>query len=267
MQRSYLTAGVIVLVGAANAAPGTDRAVVLTYHDMVERRDARALWFDCTPAELISQLDWLAVRGASVISIPQLYANMSAGKPLPPRAVAITFADNYAGFYQHAWPILRARRIPVTLFVHTGFVGSKVGRPKMTWDQLRELKASGLVTIASQTVSHPADLGKLTTAQVRKEMVDSKQALDAQLSQNTLFVAYPNGKYDQRSAAEAKRAGYQMAFTENQKVAQTAPNLFEVPRYVHTKFRNAWRDLTKDVRSISRTPIPAVQRNRVGSPK
>lgn len=220
----------------------TIRTPVLTYHDMVPVRDGKALWFDCTPSELESQLDWLSRQGAKFVSLAELEEHLTGRRTLPNKAVVITFADNYAGFYRHALPILRRRRVPVTMFVHTDFVGNQNGRPKMTWAQLQELDREGLVTIASQTRSHPADLTRLPDAKLTEEMVGSKRVLEQRLGHPVRYIAYPNGKYDARVARAAMNAGYKMGFTESQKPAERAANLYMVPRYVHTKYRTAWQE-------------------------
>lgn len=219
------------------------KPVVLTYHDMVMRRDSKALWFDCTPTELESQLDWLSAQGASFVSTRELYLHLSDRKPLPKNPVVITFADNYLGFYKLAWPILKKRRIPVTMFIHTGFVGSSQGRPKMSWAHLQSLARDPLFTGASQTVSHPLDLTKMTDEQVMREFRMSRATLKKHLPGfGADFLAYPNGKYDARVSGFAAKAGYVMAFTEAMKPASSAPDLWRVPRYVHTKYRQAWTD-------------------------
>jgi peptidoglycan/xylan/chitin deacetylase (PgdA/CDA1 family) len=219
--------------------------VVLTYHDMVQVRDAKSLWFDCTPAELTQQLDWLSSKGASFISVDQLYQHLTAGAGLPENAVLITFADNYRGFYDHALPILRERKIPTVMFVHTDFVGSTQGRPKMTWEQLVELDREGLITIASQTKSHPADLRKLSGKQLMDEIRGSKTALEERLGHRVRYLAYPNGKFNVEISRAASLAGYDMAFTEEQTPAEVSPGIFEVARYVHTKYQTAWNDATR----------------------
>ncbi len=231
-----------LLLAVVLGSPAKSLTPVLTYHDMVSVRDRKALWFDCTPAELQQQLDWLQRRGARFISLAQLEAHLTRRQALPPNAVAVTFADNYEGFYRLALPILRRRRVPVTMFVHTDHVGSRKGRPKMAWAQLRELDREGLVTIASQTRSHPADLRTLSNDALQREFVGSKQVLERQLGHPVLYLAYPNGKYDARVAGAARAAGYRIAFTEAQRPAERAPDLFTVPRYVHTKYRQAWAD-------------------------
>lgn len=236
-----------VLAATCLASPGTGiagetRTPILTYHDMLPIRGAGALWFDCTSSEFEAQLNWLSERGAHFVSIQQMYDHLTLAKPLPTRAIAVTFADNYEGFYRYALPILRKRRVPVAMFVHTDYVGSPVGRPKMSWSQLKELDREGLVTIASQTRTHPADLRTLSDEQLMEEMAGSKRALESHLGHPVTFLAYPNGKFDSRVARAAQNAGYRMAFTERLMPAERAPSLFMVPRYVHTKYRQAWSD-------------------------
>lgn len=218
------------------------RTPVLTYHDMIPSRDSGSLWFDCSVSEFESQLDWLAKRGAHFISTKQLYEHLTAGTPLPAKAIAITFADNYLGFYNNALPVLRRRHIPVTMFVHTDYVGSPVGRPKMNWSQLKELDREGLVTVASQTRTHPEDLRTLSDKALREEMTGSKRALEKQLGHPVPYIAYPNGKFDSRVAKAAAAAGYKMAFTERLNPAEKSPSIYTVARYVHTKYRQAWGD-------------------------
>lgn len=227
----------------APPAPRLPRAVVLTYHDVIERRGPGSVWFDCTSAELRAQLDFMARKGATFVSIPQIEAALDGTRALPKRAVALTFADNYRGFLLRAWPLLKARRIPVALFVHTDYVGSPVGRPKMTWAELTALQRSGLVTVASQTRSHPADLRALPEARLDAEFVGAKAAIERRLGA-CHYLAYPNGKYDARVARAARRAGYSLAFTEVLAPLDRAPDRWRLPRYVHTKYRLALANLS-----------------------
>lgn len=209
--------------------------VALTYHDVTPRK---TVWFDCTPTEFRAQIDAMTKAGARFVSLAQVERHYR-GRPLPPRSVALTFADNYRGFLTHAYPLLKQRRIPVAMFVHTGFVGSSVGRPKMTWDELRRLDREGLCTIASQTVTH-RDLDKLSDREIAQELRESKRALEAHLGHPVRYLAYPNGAFDARTEAAARAAGYALAFSEVQTPFGKDP--FRVERYVHTKWRRALRD-------------------------
>ena len=213
--------------------------VVLTYHDVVPIRNAESEWFDCSISELENQIRAMERAKVKFINLDQLYGFLKYGAPLPSRPVCITFADNYLGYYRYALPILRRHHIPSAQFVHTGFVGSPIGRPKLTWAQLKELTQAGDVTVGSQTVSHPADLRLLSDARLKREMVDSKRALEIHLGRPVRFLAYPNGKFDARSERAAQAAGYATAFSEVTQPANLSPSLFAVNRYVHTKWQAA----------------------------
>jgi peptidoglycan/xylan/chitin deacetylase (PgdA/CDA1 family) len=233
----------LLLLAKWALAPGLGtRTPILTFHDVIQQRDSASLWFDCSEDELDRQLSWLTAHGAHFVSIQQVYRHLAGGEALPKKAIAITFADGYEGFYLRGLPILRKHHVPVSMFVHTDYVGDQHNRPKMTWAQLKELDREGLVTICSQTRTHPADLRTLSDAALSEEMSGSKRALERQLGHPVPFLAYPNGKFDLRVARAAQKAGYAMAFTEQLMPSESSPNLFMVARYVHTKYRQAWHD-------------------------
>ncbi|RYG33809.1 polysaccharide deacetylase family protein [bacterium] len=217
------------------------RTPVLVYHDVIERRGKDSVWFDCTVDELKSQLDAMSAAGATFVSIDELRRGLTGETRLPAKALCITFADGYEGFYRLAWPILRERGIATAMFVHTDFVGSKQGRPKMNWDQLRELDRSGLVTVASQTLTHPSDLSKLKDGTLKRELEGSRRNLEGELGHSVRDMAYPNGKWSPRTRDFARASGYRLAFTEAQRPAETGESILSVPRWVHTRWRDALR--------------------------
>jgi peptidoglycan/xylan/chitin deacetylase (PgdA/CDA1 family) len=221
------------------------RTLCLTYHDVIPFRTVDSLWFDCSIDELRKQLDWMSAQGAHFVTVAQLYSHLTTGAPLPSHPVCITFADNYLGFYTYAYPVLRTRRIPCAMFVHTGYVGSPVGRPKMDWDQLRQLDREGLVTVESQTVTHPPDLRRMTYRAQLSEMRASRAMLEQRLGHPVVFIAYPNGKFNAASERAARASGYQMGFSEKLTPAERSPSIFAVSRYVHTRMRQGWRDANR----------------------
>jgi len=224
----------------------TSRTPILTYHDIIPKRDSKSLWFDCSVQELKDQLNWLSKHGAHFVTVREIYNHLTGNAPLPKKAICITFADNYEGFWRYGYPILKAHSVPVAMFVHTGYVGDvKHGRPKMTWAQLKQLDKEGLVTIGSQTVSHPADLTKLDDTALAREMSQSKSDLESHLGHAIPLLAYPNGKFDVRCERAARKAGYIAAFCEIQKPCELSASIFAINRYVHTKYRQAWFDAYK----------------------
>jgi peptidoglycan/xylan/chitin deacetylase (PgdA/CDA1 family) len=109
---------------------------VLTYHRVVDPADssaARSAGVSATPADFDMQMRHLA-RRYRVLSADEVLAARRAERPLPARAVLVTFDDGYRDFGDVAWPILRRYRLPVTAFVPTAYPD----RPDLEfwWDRL-----------------------------------------------------------------------------------------------------------------------------------
>lgn len=219
------------------------RVPVVMYHDIIKKRGRASVYFDCTLAEFKAQMDFLADQGAQPITLEQLHKHLTRGDPVPDKAIVLTFDDNYQGFFDNAYPILKERGYPAAMFVHTNFVGDKTGaHPKMTWDTLRALDKEKLVTIASHTLSHPDDMSKLPLEDQERELTESKAKLEAELGHPIPYFAYPNGKGDAATFDAARRAGYTLAFTIVNGQAEESPSILSVNRYIHTRLEKAWQD-------------------------
>jgi len=67
------------------------------------------------------------------IALGEAMRRRQAGRPMPRRAVSITFDDGYADNLGTAWPILRELGMPATVFVTTG---ERIGGPGLWWDRV-----------------------------------------------------------------------------------------------------------------------------------
>lgn len=221
------------------------RIPVIMYHDIVRKRGLPGgVFFDCTKDEFEEQIRWLEEQGATPISLEQLQRHLTRGEVVPDKAVVLTFDDNYQGFYNIAYPILKARNYPSAMFVHTNFVGDKKGpHPKMSWDMLRNLDSEGLVTIASHTLSHPL-LSKLPVEDQDRELTESKALLEQKLNHPVPYFAYPEGDGDAVTFDAVRRAGYTMAFTIENGPAEESPGILRVNRYIQLRMQRAWKDCT-----------------------
>jgi len=72
-------------------------------------------------------------RYATVVPLDRALADLRAGRPLPPRAVALTFDDGYRDQLGLAVPILRGFGMPATFFLVTGFLAQ---RSRIWWEEL-----------------------------------------------------------------------------------------------------------------------------------
>lgn len=131
---------------------------LLTYHRVDEPQARPWLYpslISATPADFESQMRLLRARHRPV-SMPDLLAAYESGRPLPPRAVHVTFDDAYSDFATNAWPVLRELDIPVTLFVPTGYPDNP-GRA-FWWDRLW---LAALATSGGSESAARAEVGRL----------------------------------------------------------------------------------------------------------
>lgn len=219
---------------------------VIMYHDVVPKKE---VWFDLTNAEFERQMEALAAVGASVVSLDDVVSHLRDGKKLPPKAIALTFDDGTLGNYENVLPVLRRYRFPATFFVHTAYVGKKTGKDHMTWDQLREIQAEGLVDIQPHTVTHPDDLRTMTDEQVRKELQDSKAVVEKELGNKVRYFAYPSGHGDERIARLVLEAGYIAAWNEIRAWNSAPADAMHLPRFAPKRFDEViqrWRETAKE---------------------
>lgn len=187
------------------------RVPVLMYHDILAEKE---VFFDVTVEEFEGHLARIQEEGLTPISFDQLYNHLRTGSPLPPKPVLLTFDDGYEGHYTHVYPLLKQYQYPAVFSLFTGKLdGEVVGRSTMTWEQTKEMAVDPLITIASHSVLHPRDLRELNDEELRREVVDSKARLEAQLGIPIRYFTYPEGNYDERVAKAVAEAGYDAALT------------------------------------------------------
>jgi peptidoglycan/xylan/chitin deacetylase (PgdA/CDA1 family) len=104
--------------------------LILTYHRFANGANGGR---GIAPAMLQRQLEVLGREGFAVMPLTELVAALEACHELPPRTIALTVDDGYEDFASTGAPIFLEHRMPVTVFLTTGFLD---GQTWMWWDQL-----------------------------------------------------------------------------------------------------------------------------------
>jgi peptidoglycan/xylan/chitin deacetylase (PgdA/CDA1 family) len=130
LARLCARAGLLPLIARMRAALRHDLRI-LAYHRVLDTADPEGFRFD---PELISassdafrQQLAIVKRRFAPMRFDELIDCLDRGRPVPRRAVLITFDDGYDDNYRYAWPILRDAGLSAMFFVSTGHIDS--GRP------------------------------------------------------------------------------------------------------------------------------------------
>lgn len=222
---------------AAGLSHATDPSVpphliVLQYHHVSTSAPAST---SIAPAQFAAHIDWLAANGFTVVSLPEALQQLRAGTALQDKSVAITFDDGYLDIYTAAFPILRERQLPFTVFVNSApHDASQAGWA--SWDQLREMAESG-ATIANHTTSHLFMIRRIEdeTAQEWQQRLGgeiewAEQRILDETGQSHKILAYPYGESDPAIRALAEELGYSAFGQQSGAVGKTS-DFANLPRF------------------------------------
>lgn len=164
------------------------------------------------------QMEYLELTGYNVIPLRHLYEYVSGKRrTIPHNAVVITLDDGWRSTYTEAWPELKKRNWPFTVFVYPNIIGRTANA--LTWKQIREMSDEG-VDIQSHSLSHPyltrgrqGRRGAQYDEWLAHELAESKRLLEQNTGRPVSYLAYPYGDYDSSVVSTAARAGYKAALT------------------------------------------------------
>ena len=224
--------GVLLLLMLARPVLAAEHAVVLMYHHFGGDTPPST---SVTLAQFDAHLDYLAENGYRVWPLEKIVSHLLDRQPLPDRVVAISIDDAYTSVYHQAWPRLRARGLPFTVFVATDPVDQGL-RAMMSWAQMREMAAAG-VSFANHSRAHehlvrrrPLENEAQWRQRVRDDLLQAQARLQAKLGQAPKLFAYPYGEYDSALRALVGELGFSAFGQQSGPVSRYADPL-ALPRY------------------------------------
>ena len=221
----------------AHGAAGDALATILVYHRFgPTATDSMTVH----RAAFIAQLEFLKENGYAVMPLRRLVERINGGNErLPDRAVVITVDDGHRSVYSEMLPLVRRYHIPVTLFIYPSAISN--ANYALTWQQLEELRRSGLFDIESHTYWHSnfkREKRRLSSDAyrdfVRMQLVKPRQVLAQRLGVSADLLAWPFGIYDDELISAASAAGYVAGFTLDRRQPSAADRPLALPRYLIT---------------------------------
>ncbi len=239
-------------------APGAGaELIVLSYHEVdhapERRKDFKAMSMDTS--ELAKQFSWLKEHGYVSVNIDDLLAARRGERPLPDKAVLLTFDDGYRGMYKQVYPLLRAfgfyaviavvGRWQETPLAEKVLYGSDLV-PRdyfLRWAEIREMVDSGRVEVASHSYdlhhgvlanpqgnSQPAAVTRRYSVKTGQYESDEqyRQRIRSDLQRNSDLIArktgtrprvmvWPYGAYSQTTIDIAREVGMPITLTLDSK--------------------------------------------------
>lgn len=188
----------LLLFSMQGRASADNHAVVLLYHHVDSNTPTST---SVMPEDFERHLDYLWDNNFFVLPLEEILDAIATGKSLPENSIAITFDDAYESVYSRAFPLLRERRWPFTVFVSTEYVDRDYGT-YMNWSQIRELtEAGGSVGNHSLAHAHPLqrNSGESKTtwlARFREDLVQASARIKEETGVEPRLYAYPYGEYN-----------------------------------------------------------------------
>lgn len=172
--------------------------VILTYHSISEGDSPLKVSLSL----FTEQMEWLKAN-VRVVPLGEIVAALPGRRPLPERAVVLTFDDGFRDFYSSAAPVLRRLRLPATVFLPTGYCGKSNCWPSqpawvsrealLDWKQVTELVQDGF-KIGAHGINH-SDLTTLSLEEAEQEIFGSKTQIEEHTACQVEFFAYPYGRW------------------------------------------------------------------------
>lgn len=176
-----------------NEAGYSNYAVVFMYHRFGESKYPST---NITIEQFQYHIDYLEKNNYNVWPLSKIVNYIVNKKPIPEKTVALTMDDSYKSVYTHAYPMLKAKRFPFTVFVNTTPIDHK-SRAFTTWDQIRTMQRDGGEfvnhSLEHQYLLPQEDETKIAwIKRVTDEVLKAQLRLDDELStENTKFLSYP----------------------------------------------------------------------------
>ena len=145
---------------------------------------------------------------------------------LPDNTIGLSVDDADRSFLTKAWPLLKKKGFPVTLFVTTNAINSK---NYLNWDEIRQLKNEG-VTIGAHSHNHE-HMADLNIDELNNAIETSNKVFLKEIGEIPNLFAYPYGETNKKMIELLKDYKFKVSFGQHSGVVNETSNLYYLPRF------------------------------------
>ncbi len=179
------------------------------YHHVGPVTDENERKYFISPDMFARQVSLIKEKGFHALTLEEVEEAFLHGTEIPDKSVLITLDDGWLDNYEYAYPIAKESGVPITIFLSTALTGCD---PELlSWEQVREMRESGLVSFASHGATHKR-LRNLSDNDITAELTQSKQTLEEFFGKPVVSFCYPFGAVDSRVRPLVFKAGYKLDY-------------------------------------------------------
>ncbi len=204
---------------------------ILEYHNLSELKEDND--WSVSRAAFNAQMAYLN-ENCRVVPLQDLLEDMRQGRHIQRNTVALTFDDGYRSNFEIAFPLLQKYNFPATIFITGKFIENGVigDYPALTWEDMRAMQSSGLVSIQSHTydlhdeipdarsgkvlpavlANSGTNMGPENDAQhdqrIAYDLIKSRRIIQEKLGSPADILCWPYGAYGKQELAIAQSVGF-----------------------------------------------------------
>jgi len=257
---------------AANIDLSSQAFEVLSYHDVKDSVDGDLEQEDTTIStkNMSRHFAWLQAHGYHPISVNDLLDAKSGKKPLPEKAILLTFDDGYESFYSRVYPLLKLYKFPAVAALVGSWLQVENGKtvlygdeqvPRehfLTAQQIKEMADSGLVEFASHsydlhhgvianpqgnkmpaavTLQYNAETNHYETQddylnRIKQDLIKNNQYIQKISGKSPRVMVWPYGAYNEAATKLAGETGMPITLTLNDEVQDSTNNTVQMGRFL-----------------------------------
>ncbi len=286
----------LLLIFQAGQIHATDTFDAICYHGVrnIRQGDMSPDQFALDSQHLLTQFEWLYENGFHPISINDLLAAQKGEKPLPEKAVLLSFDDGYLSFYSTIYPLLRLYNYPAVFALVGSWLEGADDEPVqygdeellrsnfLSWPQIQEMQDSGLIEFAShsydlhkgipgnpQKNSQPSAITREYNATTQHYETDEKylnrihtdlarnsDLIEEKIGKRPRVMVWPYGAYSKETQKIAATLGMEFNLVLEDENQNQTTNL----QTIYRKLIVANPDVSDFAYMLNRVPVPGPER-------
>jgi len=222
-----------ISLAKSQLVPATyDYATLIQYHHVNNKTPAIT---SITPKQFQAHLELIESLDFQVLPLADILHNINNNINFDKKTLAITFDDAYSSIYENAFPLLKARKWPFTIFVNPKAIDDSHSL-QLSWDMLKEMQKNG-ATIANHSHEHNHLLKRISNEnkmqwliRTQEDIQKAQTRLEEKLDIHHKWLAYPYGEFDEHLQGMLKEQGF-IGFSQQSGAINKTTDLLAIPRF------------------------------------